>query len=270
MIGAHVPGLFTGLFDDASMFPPQDEPVQSAVVGHLTHRAAWYADMIGPFVCSAARVTTVDALVARSGVDRIDVSMVVVDGLDGLRRALDWAGSCAHVNLAAIEIPLGVHDLHDALRQLTPLLAEDRLVYLEIPVQRVNEHYVHDLAPTGVRLKLRTGGTAIEAFQTEENLAKPIVLCAAERLGQRDSATLFEHHGFLNVALAARVAAATGSPGATAALLAERDPHALAYRIADLTPTDVLATRALFSSFGTCSISEPIDDLLGMGLVSVP
>ncbi len=282
MIGGHVPGLFTGLFDDASMFPPQDEPVQSAVVGHLTHRAAWYADMIGPFVCSAARVTTVDALVARRGIDRVDVSMVVVDGFDGLRRALDWAGSCAHVNLAAIEIPLGVHDLPDALRQLTPLLAEDRLVYLEIPVQRVNEHYVHDLAPTGVRLKLRTGGTTIEAFQTEENLAKPIVLCAAERLAfkctaglhhavrQRDPATLFEHHGFLNIALAARVAAATGSPGATAALLAERDPHALAYRIADLTPADVLATRALFSSFGTCSISEPIDDLLGMGLVSVP
>ena len=282
MIGAHLPGLFTGLFDDASMFPPQDEPVQSAFVGHLTHRSAWYADMIGPFVCSAARITTVDALAARRGIDRIDVSMVVVDGFDGLTRALEWADSCAHVNLAAIELPLGVHDLHDALRLLTPLLAEDRLVYLEIPVPRVNEDYVHDLAPTGVRLKLRTGGTAIEAFQTEYKLAKPIVLCAAERLAfkctaglhhavrQRDSATLFEHHGFLNVALAARVAAATGSHGATAALLAERDPHALAYRIADLTPADVLATRALFSSFGTCSISEPIDDLLGMRLVSVP
>jgi hypothetical protein len=282
MIGAHLPGLFTGLFDDASMFPPQDEPVQSAVVGHLTHRAAWYADLIGPFVCSAGRITTVDALVARRGIERVDVSMVVTDGFDDLSRALEWAGSCAHLRVAAIEIPLGLHDLRDAVRRLEPLLGDGRLVYLEIPVLRVNEHHVHDLAPTGVRLKLRTGGTSIEAFQTEDALAKPIVLCAAERLAfkctaglhhavrQRDAATLFEHHGFLNVALAARAAAATGSHAATSALLAERDPHALAYQISDLTPADVLATRALFSSFGTCSISEPIDDLLGMGLVSVP
>ncbi len=279
---AGLPGLFTGLFDDASMFPPQDEPVQSAVVAHLTHLMAWYADMVGPFVCSAARITTVNALVAGRGIDRLDVSMVVPDGLDGLDHALDWARGCEQLRVVGIEIPLGVHDLVDALRHLVPLLQEDRQVYLEIPVLRVTERDVHDMAPTGVRLKLRTGGTAIHAFQTEENLAKPIVLCAAERLAfkctaglhhavrHRDPATLFEHHGFLNVLLAARVAAATGSEATTAAVLTERDPRALAYQSSDLTPSDVRSIRALFSSFGTCSISEPVDDLLGMGLVSVP
>ncbi len=279
---ADLPGLFTGLFDDASMFPPQDEPVQSAVVAHLTHRMAWYADMVGPFVCSAARITSVNALVAGRGIDRLDVSMVVPDGLEGIDHALDWARGCGQLRVVGIEIPLGVHDLVDAVSHLVPLLQEDRQVYLEIPVHRVTEHDVHALAPTGVRLKLRTGGTAIEAFQTEEKLAKPIVLCAAERLAfkctaglhhavrHRDPATLFEHHGFLNVLLAARVAAATGSEASTAAALTERDPRALAYRSSDLTPADVRSIRALFSSFGTCSISEPVDDLLGMGLVSVP
>ena len=274
--------LFTGMFDDASMFPPQDEPVQSAVVGHLTHRMAWYADMVGPFVCSASRLTTVDALAGARGIDALDVSVVIPDGIDGLGRALEYADGCARLRVVALEIPLGVHDLRDALTHLVPLVKHERNVYLEIPMLQVSERNVHELAPTGVRLKLRTGGTSIEAFQSEDKLAKPITLCAAERLAfkctaglhsavrHRDASTLFEHHGFLNIALAARVAAATGSQGATRAVLAERDPRQLAYQISDLTSGDVRAIRALFSSFGTCSITEPVDDLLGMGLVSVP
>jgi hypothetical protein len=281
MIG-DLAGLFTGMFDDASMFPPQDEPVQSAVVGHLTHRMAWYADMVGPFVCSAGRVTTVDAIAAARGIDRVDISLVIPDGFDGLSYALESAAGCARVRVVAIEIPLGVHELRDAISHLAPLVDDERRVYLEVPMLRVSERSVHELAPTGVRLKLRTGGTSIEAFQNEDKLATPIVLCAAERLAfkctaglhnavrHRDASTLFEHHGFLNITLAARIAASTGSQAATRAVLAERDPRELAYQIFDLSSGDVRAIRALFSSFGTCSITEPVDDLLGMGLVSVP
>jgi hypothetical protein len=86
----------------------------------------------------------------------------------------------------------------------------------------------------------------------------------------RDPLTMFEHHGFLNLLLAARIAAATGNLVATADALAERDPAALAYRTSDLTATDVTASRALVASLGTCSIHEPIDDLLAMGLVRRP
>jgi hypothetical protein len=281
MIGAHRPELFSALFDDASMFPPQDEPVRTAVLGHLLHRMAWYADMVGPFVCAASRMTTVESIAAEHG-EPLDVSMVVPDGFDGLDRSLEWAAACPHLRVVAIEVPLGRHGRGDALRRLVPLLREECQIYLEIPVLAVTEHDVHELAPTGVRLKLRTGGTSIEAFQSEDNLAKPIVLCAAERLSfkctaglhhavrQRDRSTLFEHHGFLNIVLAARVAAGTGSHAATRRALAERDPRALAYRISDFAPSDVTAVRALFTSFGTCSITDPVDDLLGMRLVSVP
>lgn len=282
MIPGHAAGLFRGLFDDASMFPPQDEPVRSAVHGHLAHRVAWYADMVGPFVCAAGRLTTVNELAARCGVDRIDVSVVVPDGMEGLDRALQWAAASPRVRLAAIELPLGPHRVGQVLGRLTELVEGGRVVYLEIPVGTVDEHHVHELAPTGVRLKLRTGGTSIEAFQSEAKLAVPILLCAAERLAfkctaglhhavrHRDFATFFEHHGFINVALAARVAAATGSHAAATAVLAERDPAVLAAQVWDLTRADVQAIRAMFSSFGTCSISDPIEDLQRLGLVAAP
>lgn len=282
MIGGGRSDLFTGLFDDASMFPPQDEPVHSAVAGHLAHRVSWYADMIGPFVCVAGQLTRVDAQAAQHGIDRLDVAVVVPDGIDALRRVLERAGRCSRLRIGAIEVPLGHHRLGDALSRLVPLVAEDRLVYLEIPVPIVDEHHVHALAPTGVRLKVRTGGTSIEAFQSEDRLAHPIVLCAAERLAfkctaglhyavrRRDASTLFEHHGFLNITLAARIAAATGSHAATRVVLADRNPRSLAEQVGDLSATDVHATRALFNSFGTSRLDEPITDLLGMGLVSVP
>jgi hypothetical protein len=282
MIDGHLAELFTGLFDDASMFPPQDEPPASAVTSHLTHRMSWYADMVGPFVCSAGRLGTINDLAARHGLGRLAVAVVVPGGMEALLRTVNAARQCERLRIAGIEVPLGPHPLGDALSHLVPLVSQGMRVYVEIPVHAVSEHHVHTLAPSGVRLKLRTGGTAIEAFQTEDQLATPIVRCAAERLAfkctaglhnairHRDRATLFEHHGFLNIALAARVAAATGSQSATQRMLAEQDPSAVVHQVDALTPADVRAVRALFTSFGTCSIAEPIGDLLQLGLVSVP
>jgi len=282
MISGHLADLFTGLFDDASMFPPRDEDPGPAVAGHVLHRVAWYADLVGPFVCGAGRLAAVDAQAARHGIEQLDVALAIPAGVESLERTLELARRCERLRIVAIELPLRLDRFANVLTHLEPLVADDCRVYLEIPVPTVTEQQVHTLAPSGVRLKLRTGGTSIEAFHTERQLAEPIVMCAAERLSfkctaglhnairHRDTDTLFEHHGFLNVALAARVAAATGSHAATRAILAERDAAAVATRVGTLTATDVRAIRALFTSFGTCSIDEPVHDLLEMGLVSVP
>ena len=49
--------------------------------------------------------------------------------------------------------------------------------------------------------------------------------------------------------------------------LAERDGAALAGRLAELDDDRARAVRRSFRSFGTCSISEPIDELTELGLV---
>jgi hypothetical protein len=272
--------LFTGLFDDAAMYPPAATELTTAVRAHAAHRLSWYADMVGPFVCNAVRLRALDDEVRTLGLPDFDVAVVVADGLDALSEAVAIADQCASLRLCAIEVPLGSHRREEALRLLTPI-RERTTVYVEIPVLNVNERHVHELCAAGLRLKLRTGGTSIDTFRTEAELAAPILMCAAERLAfkctaglhnavrHRDPQTLFEHHGFLNIALAARIAAATGSAAGTAAALAERDPRALAYKIDDLGDTDIAAIRALFTSFGTCSIAEPIADLVQLGLVTV-
>ena len=52
-----------------------------------------------------------------------------------------------------------------------------------------------------------------------------------------------------------------------AAILAERDPSVVAAGVSDLDEAARGHVRSRFLSFGTCSISEPIDDLRGLGLL---
>ena len=281
MTTTHLAGLFATLFDDAAMYPPAATELPEAVRAHALHRVAWYADMVGPFVCNAERLRVLDAEVRSLDLSSLDVALVVPAGLEEVPAAIAGADRCPSLRVRAIEIPIGAHGRLEVLRALEPLV-QRAVVYLEIPVLSVTERHVHDLNAAGLRLKLRTGGTSIDAFRTEKELARPILLCAAERLAfkctaglhhavrGRDPQSRFEHHGFLNIMLAARTAAATGNLVATAEALGERDRNAVAYRISDLTPADVIAIRALFASFGTCSVDEPVADLMSMRLVAAP
>jgi hypothetical protein len=207
---------------------------------------------------------------------------VVPEGVGHAVEMVSTAKRHPQLTVSAVEVPLRNASLDDALRLLEPLRAGGITCYLELPVTTVDDRQVHRLGDVGIRLKLRTGGTNIDAFHTEQELAAPLVMCAAERLPfkctaglhnavrHRDQQTRFEHHGFLNVVLAARIAAATGSADATAAALAQRDAVEVAAQVRALSDGDVAAVRAMFCSFGTCSIAEPVADLVAMGLVAAP
>ena len=72
----------------------------------------------------------------------------------------------------------------------------------------------------------------------------------------------FEQHGFLNVLLATVRAFDGASRAETVATLEERDAGRLA-----ATDDDVARARRWFTSFGTCSIDEPLADLLALDLI---
>lgn len=272
-------GLFAALFDDAAMFPPADMKMAAALRQHGRHRLSWYGGTVGPFVCNARWLGRLAAQAADAGLAPLAVAAVVSDGIDELDRLRSEIGAHPQLALAAVEVPLRATRLDTAVRALAPLVEAGVPCYLEVPVTAVDDRTVHELGDAGLRLKLRTGGTSIDAFSSEQQLAVPIVVCAAERLQfkctaglhnavrHRDEATGFEHHGFLNVALAARIAASTGNVAATAGALADGDPLSVQAQVHALTVRDVAAIRAMFCSFGTCSIDEPIADLVAMGLV---
>jgi hypothetical protein len=135
------------------------------------------------------------------------------------------------------------------------------------------------LAGAGVSLKLRTGGLSATDFPTERRLASSIFAahhagiafkCTAglhRAVRHRDERTGFEHHGFLNVLWAAAVAADDGSVADIARSLAEQDASNVASTITSLDAVATRPARALFRSFGSCSIDEPLEDVRAHGLI---
>jgi hypothetical protein len=129
------------------------------------------------------------------------------------------------------------------------------------------------------RLKFRTGGLEVDRFPTPEQLAgwidaaldrETAFKCTAglhHAIAHRDHETGFPHHGFLNVLLATRQAFDGATTAEVARLLADRYPNDL---VALARTSDVAGARRWFTSFGSCSVDEPLDDLVGLGLIDAP
>ncbi|GAA1246528.1 hypothetical protein GCM10009609_07520 [Pseudonocardia aurantiaca] len=280
--------LFAGLFDDAALFPPGNVPMPAAVVAHRARTRTRDAVLTGPFVCPDTRVAELGSVLAGAGADgaqgsdAFPISLVVPGGSGALAAALRAATSLPDVVVRAIELPAaptpaGVDEALAAVRAAA--IPEDVPVHLELAAAPERDAALHRLAGSGVRAKIRTGGTVAAAFPDEHGLATALTGCVQRGLAFKltaglhhavrytDPVTRFEHHGFLNVLLAVAAALAGGDIAGVGAVLADRDGAALAREARGLTPASARSVRAAFVSFGTCSISEPVADLITLGLL---
>ncbi len=282
--------LLRGLFDDASLFPPASLKMTAAVAAHAKHAAAWYAPVCGPFVCSETRLGELRTVLQATGTAAIELSLVVTGGARAVPDALDAVAADPRLRLRAVEVPADpAKDPVEAVSEVAHALDSSPLAaalgYIEPPLAAMADPAVADRLLTiidgrGYRPKLRTGGTTATAFPDEQTLAACLKVLADRRVPFKCTAGLhhavrhsaadtgFEHHGFLNVLLA--IGAASGGAGQAdvAKVLAERDPVAVAGQIGDLDGLDADDIRYLFTSFGTCSTDEPVQDLLALGLLS--
>ena len=141
--------------------------------------------------------------------------------------------------------------------------------------------------------KIRTGGVTADAIPPTRDVAAFLV--GAARAGVSFKATAGLHHairaahpltyaadsptavmhGFVNVFLAAGLARAGGSLDEVAAILDETDPSAFRFEPAGvhwrsraIALTQLQETRDRFArSFGSCSFTEPVQDLHAWGLL---
>jgi hypothetical protein len=277
--------IFRGLFDDASVFPPASLPVADAVTGHLRHQAAWYCEMSGPFVCADTKITELSAALTAAGVAELDLALVLPGGGTGLDAAVDGVFADPRLRLRAVELPAAaregiataVADVAAALDR-TPLAGA--AAFIEVPAGDLTTAAARAIDDHRYLAKVRTGGTTAEAFPDDQTLANCLVTLAQARLAFKCTAGLhhavrhraadtgFEHHGFLNVLLAVAAALDDASREQVTAELADRDAARVAAKIGNLDAETVSAVRSLFTSFGTCSTDEPINDLVTLGLVS--
>lgn len=264
------PQALRGLFDDASLFPPASLPLEQAVEQHRAHRRAWYADTVGPFVCPAARVTDLGALVAG---EPLAIALTVPAGPAGIEAALAQCARFDTLRLTAVEVTLpGGVTAQEALATLDGHLPDDVIGYLEVPRGDRTPVVLDAAAGTRYRAKFRTGGLEPGAHPGERELADAVVGAVTRGVPFKCTAGLhravrhrhggLEQHGFLNVLLAADAAARGAGIDAVASLLALRSGTQLAQAAGGLT-----AQRTGPRSIGTCSISEPVADLVALDLL---
>ncbi len=260
--------FWVGLVDDAATFPPGDAPLDAALTA--------YADRAGP----AARL--VRSLVVRdTDLPQVPagtpVSVVLTGGAGQVhgpaqlcqRRGLPVAG--LEIALRDVDDPAGnarrVVAAVDAARG-EGVLDEDTPVFVELPA--VDPAYswlaaADEVAAAELRLKLRTGGLDPDAFPTPERLAAWIDAALDRELPFKCTAGLHRalphvdadggaHHGFLTLLAATRVAFDGGSPADVVSTLRRGDAT-------DLLTLDLAGARRWFTSFGSCSIDEPLADL---------
>lgn len=289
-----VPTFLRDLVDDAAIFPPGDLPVPEALVAHAAHRTSWYAPLVGPFVVDDRRLASLSTDVD----EPLNVSVVASGGAGSVDPAVRAAHAASDVRTVAVEAALRARDdLASAARRVSTVLAlladdgvldDDVAVYVEIPLHESIDTSpdwqaaADEIAAAGYRLKFRTGGADADAFPSPRTLATAIdaaidrevpFKCTAglhHAIAHRDPQTGFDHHGFLSVLIATRACLDGAGVDAAADLLRHTDASVVLAAVAEAGPDGLASARRWFRSLGSCSVTDPVDDLVALGLLTPP
>jgi hypothetical protein len=273
--------MFAGLIDDAALFPPANTPLPVALADHAQHRAAWYAPLVGPFLCPSSRTDELAAQVAAP----LAVRLVMDSGAGGIGPAVDAVASDERLILRGVEIALAPDAPADAARRAVSALDaavggpdDDEPAYLEPARAPGWRDALEVIAESGYRAKLRTGGPTPDAFPSEREVAEFVLACLDLGVSFKCTAGLHravrhtatdgsEQHGFLNILLTVAAGLDGADADEAAAVLADRDGARLADALVGLDDGRGPGLRRWFTSYGSCSVREPLDDLIALGLV---
>ncbi|MGC4798832.1 hypothetical protein ACLQ3H_32560 [Micromonospora saelicesensis] len=284
-MSTQVPALLHGLVDDAAVFPPGSAALHDALAAHRQHRAAWYADLVGPLLIPASDVAAGELSGLVDPGEGLVVGVIGDTGIGNLPFALSFL---APDGVAARQVEVAVAKRGEdplpgiaELLRLTDELPGVEAVYAELPLTfglmgALDALVAARADGAPIAAKFRTGGLAAELFPTPTELAAVICACRDRGLPFKltaglhqairhlDPETGFTHHGYANVLAAALAAADGDGVRSVAELLTVVDPRPLVER----TTARLDGPRPLWVGFGSCSILEPLTDLIRLGLVN--
>lgn len=297
--------LLTGLIDYAGVFPPASLDLEAAVAEFRSARAAPDGWILHRFLCPASRLTDLAALLAgtmQRGEPPWRIGLIV-DGPLGPAIAVgqDFVAEMSPAaSISAVEARLGALSADDPKTAVSSVvdaaatLGEDTLSYLEIPLGADAGPAVAAIAAargrgSAAHAKIRCGGVVPEAVPSVETVAEVLLLLAAHAVPVKATAGLHhpvrtddpglgvEVHGFVNLAVADELARSGAPREEIVGALSERDPAAFRFGAVGLTWGDkVISARELQAArshglhgFGSCSIEEPIEDLVRIGVPGV-
>lgn len=280
--------LFAGLIDDAAVFPPGNAAVPDAVREHLVHRSAWYAPLIGPLVLPDTELATASRAMRESGPEGepLPISVVVTSGAGGLtalaRRDLP------DLNVVAVEIALrDPADLGGNAQRVVAAAQEfdpdEVTIFVELPFQPGWVAAIEVIEAAGLSGKIRTGGVVPEAYPSADQLAEQLSELIEADLPFKATAGLhrawpnrilnergeaLHQHGFLTLLMAIEALVDGAGTGQAAELLRLNDPGRIYAALSDWDDTTAARVRRRFRSFGCCGVTDPVQDLVTLGLLT--
>ncbi|HEX5409344.1 MAG TPA: hypothetical protein VFW89_06200 [Gemmatimonadaceae bacterium] len=296
--------LLRGAVDYAGLFPPASLDMYGSVRRYAAYLAGAERWLLGRFVVSASRLDdfeqairaltdhpsepiAVSALIGAEVNPEADITRVA-------RFNSRWMDAVAHGRGAVVQVLETRAGTTAEIARVLQWVPRGLTLFVEIPITHDPRPLLEQLAAGGTHAKMRCGGTTPDYIPSTANVARFIASCLA--LGLPFKATAGLHHamrgcypltydvhaaraelfGFLNVFFAATALRAGAiAPGELGEVLEESSAESFRFddvemswreRVRVSTAAIDAARTAALLSIGSCSFTEPVDDLRAMGL----
>jgi hypothetical protein len=289
------------LIDYAGLFPPASLPMATTVANYDAYLQSEWNWMLGRFIVPVSRLGEFEkafaGLPVPSDAGSRNWRLSVLLGADPVADVASLHEFNARMNYktgrtALIDTVETKITSAAEIGRISEIIPAELVTYFEIPPSNCSE-CISALAGSGRRAKIRTGGETADKFPTSATVIEFIRACVAGDVAFKATAGLHHPlrcvhrltyqpdspsammHGFLNVFLAAAFLRTRMSAEVARQLLEEQSAQAFqfdldgaAWREHRLSRDEIAAVRMNFAiSFGSCSFTEPIDDLQCLHLV---
>lgn len=296
--------LLSEMFDYAGLFPPSSVDMETAVRNYASYIEGAHRWMLGRFVCPVAKVEAFDEvaipLLPKGEADdpwRLS-GLVTLDKLseqiDTIFRFNDHHETVVEAGRCVIDVIELKASTPDEIEQIMKIVPEQLEPFIEIDHRQDVRGLLAAIAGTGGRAKIRCGGVTPDLIPSSSEVARFIANCAAAEVSFKFTAGLHHPvraerdltyeddsprgtmHGFLNVFTAAAMARVNRlGVDELHDIINETDPKAFIFTETGLTwhehfapVAKVARMRESFAiSVGSCSFTEPIEDLMEIGLL---
>jgi hypothetical protein len=274
--------LLTGLIDYAGLYPPAGLDMRTAVRNYLSYQDGPHAFALGRFIVDIARADELHEA-AGDALGAMPLSLIAPPEIDAQKLSvlIDKGFRIESVEIKCADLA--------SIAELGRGLPKNLERYIEVPIHD-SPARLDILAASRMHAKLRMGGVVPEAFPD----AKSVALVLKEFLNRNtafkataglhhpirsrhhltyasDSSTAVMH-GFLNLACASILLHSGWSVDEAVDTIEEEDPSAwhatlevVRCRNFAWSSAPLRDMRSFFTSFGSCSFTEPIHDLEALG-----
>jgi hypothetical protein len=295
--------LLRDLIDYAGLFPPASLAMAPSVANYDAYSRSEWNWILGRFIVPVARLAEFDEAFAglstpTPGTGSTTWRLSVLLGSDPVadvarirefNARMASSGSGRRAVVESVEVKAANSE---EVKRLSGFIPAELATYFEVPLSSCGG-CIAAMADCGRRGKMRTGGERADKFPAPENVIEFIRLCAAANVPFKATAGLHHPlrsvhrftyqpespsgvmHGFINLFLAAAFLRAGMETKFAVQLLDEQSADAfhfnadgVGWRQHRLSQREIAAARRSFAvSFGSCSFTEPINDLKSLRLL---